>query len=115
MRKVQHGLLQQRPGDESQGQRVSHGVFSVLGVQSTPPARRRVLPAGRRAAVSSRSRFAGGAGLCRKSAQPRPHPQQTAAHFRYQNLRAIIIIVINNNNNIIVVAAFIYRRHYFSC
>ena len=83
MRKVQHGLLQQRPGDESPGQRVSHGVFSVLGVQPAPPARGRVLSAGRRAAVSGRPRLAGGAGLRREPAEPREHPHQTAAHLRW--------------------------------
>lgn len=82
MRKVQHGLLQQRPGDESSGQRVSHGVFSVLGLQPTPPAGGRVLPAGRRAAVPGGPRLAGGAGLCREPAQPGEHSHQTAAHLR---------------------------------
>lgn len=83
MRKVQHGLLQQRPGDESQAKRVSHGVFSVLGVQSTPPAGGRVLPAGRRAAVPGGPRSAGGAGLRGEPAQSGERSHQTAAHLRY--------------------------------
>ena len=100
MRKVQHGLLQQRPGDAGPGPRVPHGVFSVLGVQPAPPARGRVLPAGRRAAVSGRPRPAGGARVRGEPAQPGARPQETAAHLRYFHGTNVIVVVDNEPQSV---------------
>lgn len=74
MRQMQPGIQQQRPGDESPGERLSHRVFPLLGVQQATTAGGRVLTAGGRAAVPGRSQPAAREEFRRKPHQPRTHP-----------------------------------------
>lgn len=95
MREMQPGLQQQRPGDARPGQRVPHRVFSLLCVQQAAAAGRRVLFAGRRAAVPGRPQPAAGEELRGKPHQPRTRPlQQTAAPGRSEQHCLILLPII---------------------